>query len=833
MGQLTGGKKKTPIGKFKKSGSPMAVRTSAKSISELIKHLAASTKNWGMVVRDAPEQPEGAEIGLNILLQDGRAAIRAKVEVRRPKGLPKGSMALVVKAMDQASRVTWTRAQQLRKKSKDYVAVSNGVPDALGQDSGTAQNATDKAVTPINPIEVSSQLSKNTQQEKMQVESPTQAPTRESAFKEVPSPSPAQVQQAESQLETPQDTQPQATNRSAIEDESQAQEIHVSEKPHATGALEQSLRRMVLLDEDRDLEKLKAVSANMEQAQGPILGIDLGTTNSCGAIVKNGKPFVIPSRRGHNTIPSVVAINEVGDELVGHAAKAQMEINPGRTIYGSKRLVGRPFDSPVVREVRDRFHYKIVKGEDNSASVQIDDKILSLEQVAAMILTEIRDTAQEYLGGYIERAVITVPAFFNENQRQAVRKAGELAGFKVERILNEPTAAAITFGMKAEGDRTLLVYDLGGGTFDATLLEMKGNTFEVLSTGGDTFLGGVDFDNQLMDHVLIEFQLSLGKMPEIDRVAYLRVLQGAEFAKRTLSSKNEARITLPFIGRLDGQPVNLDLTVDRKTFEHLVTPMVDRTMDVCESVLAQRGLGTDVVDDILLVGGQTRMPLIWDKIRNLFGKEPLKGVHPDESVAIGAALMGKSINKKASFKLVDVLPMSIGIGVPGGTFRKVISAGTALPASRTYGLYTYLDNQTKMVIPVYQGEASDVDENELLGIVELTGIEPGPAGSKMIEMTFGLTQECLLRVTAKERDGGELADVQLSTRDSMMNLISKLDSVANTESPSPDDEKLQSTPDEKPGEKKDEDIVPESGFSAKIRDAWNWVKNLFYRARKG
>ncbi len=736
MGTLTKDKKKTPVGKINRSDSSIVFRTSAKTMAELIKNLAPSVRKWGFIVKDVPERAEGAIAELNLLLKDGRPAIKAKVEVKRPKGLPKGRMALVIKSMDQASQVAWGRVQQLKKKAEGRVSVSGHVPDALspGSDSSSSQAAGPTRC--LDQAQVRPRRQASAKAPARDLSQTPQASVPEPPIPEPPIAHTPAVKQAEPDAQAAGDdsvfaAQPQIPPqqqddivrplpdlsadllKEVTRDEVQAAEIHVSTQPSIKGTLDESLRRMVLLVEDRDLEKLCSGSTDEDHVEGPILGIDLGTTNSCCAIVKSGKPFVIPSRRGHNTIPSVVAINELGDELVGHAAKAQMEINPGRTIYGSKRLVGRPFDSPVVREVRDRFHYKIVKGHDNSAAVQIDDKVLTLEEVAAKILTEIRDTAQEYVGGYIKRAVITVPAFFNENQRQAVRKAGELAGFKVERILNEPTAAAITFGMKAEGDRTLLVYDLGGGTFDATLLEMKGDTFEVLSTGGDTFLGGVDFDNQLMDHVLIEFQLSLGKMPEIDRVAYLRVLQGAEFAKRTLSSKSEARIALPFIGKLDGAPVNLDITVDRKTLEKLVTPLVDRTMDVCESVLAERGLGTDVVDDILLVGGQTRMPMIWEKIQELFGKEPLKGVHPDESVAIGAALMGESINKKASFKLVDVLPMSIGIGVPGGVFRKVISGGTALPASRTYGLYTYLDNQTRMVIPVYRtGTGREQDDRD-------------------------------------------------------------------------------------------------------------------------
>jgi molecular chaperone DnaK len=543
--------------------------------------------------------------------------------------------------------------------------------------------------------------------------------------------------------------------------------------PIRRGQLEESLRRMVRIDEPREVPL--PLAAEGRKTEGTIIGIDLGTTNSCCAMVKGERPFVIPSRRGHNTVPSVVALNAMQELVVGHAALAQLEMNPERTIYGSKRLVGRPFDSPIVRQVRDRFHYPIVAGPEGEAAVQIGERLLRLEEVSARILEEIRDTAQEYLGRLVERAVITVPAYYNENQRYAVRVAGALAGLQVERILNEPTAAALAYGYQRNYHKRVLVYDLGGGTFDASILEIDGDTFRVLATGGDTFLGGLDFDTQLMDHILIEFQLQLGRLPDLQRVAYLRVLQAAEFAKCSLSNKSEMDVLLPFIGKLDGQAIDLQVRVTREQLESLVNPLIQRTLDTCDQVLAQARMRPEDVEGILLVGGQTRMPMVHQAIQRHFGREPIKGVHPDEAVATGAALLGHALEHAASLELVDTLPISIGVGTPGGPFRKLFATGLSLPTSRTFGLYTFEEGQTELHLPIYQGESSQVDENELLGTAVLGGIPPGPAGSRLIEITLTLTPECLLHVSARDRETGPLSEASLSTSNSLAALKKRLE----------------------------------------------------------
>jgi molecular chaperone DnaK len=525
-------------------------------------------------------------------------------------------------------------------------------------------------------------------------------------------------------------------------------------------ALADAIHRLEYVSQQLHEESLFS-GLDEESPGGPIVGIDLGTTNSCCAILQDKKAVIIPSHAGHNTIPSVVAIDPMGNALVGHAAMAQMELNPQRTIYGSKRLVGRPFDSPIVQQFRDRFYYNIVPGKNSLAAVEIDGKVFSLEEVSGSILGELRRMAQHYLKENVTRAVITVPAYYNENQRVAVRKAGALAGFKVERILNEPTAAALAYGYFRGKTQRVFVYDLGGGTFDASVMNLQDDMYQVLATGGDTFLGGVDFDTKLMDYVLIEFQLELKKKIEMARVALLRAQHSAEHAKRALSDVKETKIQLPFIGTAENKPVDLDVAVTRGKLEELVLPLVGNTLEVCDEVMIQSGVNQEDLEAVLLVGGQTRMPLVGRMISNHFGKPPHKGVHPDEAVAAGAALLAASLDKTGAVNLVDVLPVPIGVGVPGGKFKEVLPAGNSVNVSRTFTLPSFRDNQSDLHLPVYQGESEAVDENEFLGTLRIRGIPPGPAGSRTIDITFALSPECLLSVTASDREGGSLGEASM------------------------------------------------------------------------
>ncbi|HYG68911.1 MAG TPA: Hsp70 family protein, partial [Anaeromyxobacteraceae bacterium] len=416
-----------------------------------------------------------------------------------------------------------------------------------------------------------------------------------------------------------------------------------------------------------------------------MIGIDLGTTNSCAAVAEGGRARVLASREGHRTIPSVVAFDAQGRLRVGHPARRQLLVNPRNTVYGSKRLVGRPFASPTVQSCRDRFAYEIVPGPGGVAAVRIGGRDFSLQHVSALILAEVRELATQGVGQTVSRAVITVPAYYNDHQRAAVREAGRLAGLAVERIVNEPTAAALAFGQGRGLDERVLVYDLGGGTFDASVLEIQGDVYEVVSTGGDTFLGGVDFDAQLVDHLAYAFLERHGFPPPADPVVWQRLRDVAEETKVALSSAESAVAHVPFLCKSpSGADVELKVTVTRPELEVLCERLVDRTVEVCREVLEAKGLSTSDVREVLLVGGQSRMPLVWRKIREAFGREPNKSVHPDEAVAIGAALLADSLERIDSVVLIDALAMGIGVGLPGGRMAPVLPRNTRLPAKKAY-----------------------------------------------------------------------------------------------------------------------------------------------------
>ncbi|HET9449561.1 MAG TPA: TIGR02266 family protein [Aggregicoccus sp.] len=498
---------------------------------------------------------------------------------------------------------------------------------------------------------------------------------------------------------------------------------------------------------------------------GPIIGIDLGTTNSCAAHVRAGKPAVLASREGHNTVPSIIALNARNKLVVGHPAKGQILTNPRQTVYGSKRLVGRSFESPIVRTIKDRFAYEIAPGPEGEAAVRLGDRVYSLQQISAMVLREVREVAQNQLGQPISRAVITVPAYYNDNQRHAVREAGRLAGLHVERILNEPTAAALAYGYGRKLTQRVLVYDLGGGTFDASVLELNDNVYEVISTGGDTFLGGIDFDNAIVEYLLSEFQRQTGRAFQGDRVALQRINDAAERAKMALSERSEVRVHVAFVTVLDDKPYDLDVTLTREKLVSLTERLVDRTLQVCGEVLQARGLAPADIQEVILVGGQSRFPLVHEKITRFFGKAPSKGVHPDEAVALGAALLAHSLGQLEGVVLIDVLPMAIGVGLPGGRFKAVLERNTALPATKSYQLSTSRDGQTELELSIFQGDSDKAAENEYLGTLRLANLPRLPRGAVRVEVTFEVSNESLLRVTAREASTGAQVTSTFSTRD--------------------------------------------------------------------
>jgi molecular chaperone DnaK len=507
--------------------------------------------------------------------------------------------------------------------------------------------------------------------------------------------------------------------------------------------------------------------ARTDRPAGPVIGIDLGTTNSCAAVVKDGKPFVIPSREGYNTIPSVVALSDKGKLMVGHPAKSQLLINPRNTVYGAKRLIGRQFKSPVVTDLLGRFSYEIVAGPRGEAAVKIAEQVFSLQKISSLVLAEVKDLAERWLGTAISRAVITVPAYYNDNQRQAVRAAGALAGLDVERIVNEPTAAAIAFAQGRALEQRVMVYDLGGGTFDTSVLELHGNVYEVISTGGDTFLGGVDFDKVLVQDLLLRFKEKHGIAFEGDRVALQRINDAAERAKISLSERLTAQVNVPFVTMVGDKGYNLDASVSRTELEKLTGGLVDRTLRVCDDVLTNCGLKPADIGEILLVGGQSRMPMVRAKLKDFFGKEPSKAVHPDEAVALGAAVLAHSMQSGdiGGMVLVDVLPMSIGIGLPGGRFKKVIERNTSLPHKKTYSIWTSQDDQKVLELPIFQGEAERAQQNEYLGTLIVPDLPPGTKGNVVFDIIFSVSAESILTVTAEERGTRRTVSATFSTQD--------------------------------------------------------------------
>ena len=467
-----------------------------------------------------------------------------------------------------------------------------------------------------------------------------------------------------------------------------------------------------------------------------IIGIDLGTTNSCVAIVEGGQPVVLPNKGGYKTTPSVVAISENGKRLVGHIGKRQAITNAANTVFAAKRLIGRRWNSPAVRTMVETMPYTIVEGPNGDPRIKLRDRVYSVAEISSIILQEMKLIAEEYTGERIEKAVITVPAYFNDAQRQATKDAGRIAGLDVVRIINEPTAAALAYGYGKELDKTIAVYDLGGGTFDISILQISNGVFEVLATAGDTFLGGDDFDGRIvMDWLVLEFarehQIDLRR----DKMALQRLRDAAEKAKIELSSARETEINLPFIISTGGSDaLHLQKVLTREKLEELTIDLVDRTIRICKKTIEEAG---EQIDDIVLVGGMTRMPIVQQKVREFFGKEPLKGVHPDEVVALGAGIQGAALLEDSQdVLLLDVTPHSLGIMIHGGFFSVLIPQNTTVPTSKSHIFTTVKDNQTSVKILVLQGESERAEENELLGEFILTGLRPAPRQEVEIEVTF-------------------------------------------------------------------------------------------------
>jgi molecular chaperone DnaK len=495
---------------------------------------------------------------------------------------------------------------------------------------------------------------------------------------------------------------------------------------------------------------------------GKVIGIDLGTTNSCVAVMEGTTPKVIENAEGARTTPSIVAFSDDGERLVGQPAKRQAVTNPERTIFAVKRLIGRRYEDPMVEKDKKLVPYKIAKAGNGDAWVEADGKTYSPSQISAFTLIKMKETAEAYLGQKVDQAVITVPAYFNDAQRQATKDAGKIAGLEVLRIINEPTAAALAYGLEKKGAGTIAVYDLGGGTFDISILEIGDGVFEVKSTNGDTFLGGEDFDMRLVSYLADEFQKEQGIDLRKDKLALQRLKEAAEKAKIELSSTTQTEVNLPFITADASGPKHLTMKLTRAKFEALVDDLVQKTIEPCRKALKDAGLNAGQIDEVVLVGGMTRMPKVQDVVKQFFGKEPHKGVNPDEVVAIGAAIQAGVLQGDVKdVLLLDVTPLSLGIETLGGVFTRLIDRNTTIPTKKSQVFSTAEDSQSAVTIRVFQGEREMAADNKALGQFDLVGIPPAPRGVPQIEVTFDIDANGIVSVTARDKGTGKEQQIRI------------------------------------------------------------------------
>jgi molecular chaperone DnaK len=497
---------------------------------------------------------------------------------------------------------------------------------------------------------------------------------------------------------------------------------------------------------------------------GKVIGIDLGTTNSCVAVMEGGKPAVIANSEGGRTTPSVVATNDNGERLVGQIARRQAVTNPVNTIYAVKRLIGRRFEDAEVERAMQVLPYKVVKADNGAAYVSLGGQARSPAEISSWILQKMKKTAEDYLGQPVTDAVITVPAYFNDAQRQATKDAGQIAGLNVLRIINEPTAAALAYGLEKRGDRKIAVFDLGGGTFDISVLELGSGVFEVKSTNGDTYLGGEDFDQVIIDYLCAEFRKDQGIDLRNDKMSLQRLKEAAEKAKCELSTSQETDINLPFITADASGPKHLNMKLTRSKLEALCAPLLDRLDAPCQTAMRDAGLAASEIDEVILVGGMTRMPSVQERVKKLFGREPHKGVNPDEVVAIGAAIQGAVLaGEVKDVLLLDVTPLSLGIETLGGVFTKLIEKNTTIPTQKSQTFSTAEDNQPAVTIKVYQGEREIAAHNKMLGEFDLQGIPPAPRGLPQIEVSFDIDADGIMHVSAKDRGTGKAQSIVIKS----------------------------------------------------------------------
>ena len=501
-----------------------------------------------------------------------------------------------------------------------------------------------------------------------------------------------------------------------------------------------------------------------------IIGIDLGTTNSCVAVIEGGEPLVLPNSEGSRTTPSMVGFTEGDERFVGQQAKRQAIVNPERTVYDVKRLIGQKHDSPDVTTYRRQLPFSIVEHTNGDAWVEVNKQTYSPQEISSLILRKMKQTAEDYFGEEITEAVITVPAYFNDAQRQATKDAGTIAGLTVRRIINEPTAAALAYGYNKENDSTLVVFDLGGGTFDVSIVQLRNGVFEVAATCGDNHLGGEDFDLAVLDFLLDRFRRDTGIDVSNDKMALQRLKEAAENAKCELSTLTETNINLPFLAVDDAGPRHLSLSLSRSQLNDLVYDLVERLSGPCMTALEDAGLSRSDIDEVLLVGGMTRMPLVQESVEEIFGKRPSKGVNPDEVVAIGASIQSGILGGEVrEVILFDVTPLSLGIRVAGDRFSPIIPKNISIPARRSRTFTTTEDKQEVVTIDVLQGEAGRASENKLLGMFHLTGIEPASKGSARIEVCFEIDTDGIVQVSAEDQHSGREHTIKVESYSGLTN----------------------------------------------------------------
>jgi len=496
---------------------------------------------------------------------------------------------------------------------------------------------------------------------------------------------------------------------------------------------------------------------------GKVIGIDLGTTNSCVAVMEGGEPKVIPNAEGSRTTPSIVAFTDNGEQLVGQIAKRQAVTNPERTVFAAKRLIGRRFDSDEVQRFRQVAPFGVEAAENGDAWVRVGDRMRAPQEISAIVLAKMREIAAEFVGEPIAEAVVTVPAYFNDAQRQATKDAGRIAGLNVQRIINEPTAAALAYGLGNDEGKTIAVFDLGGGTFDVSILEIGDGVFEVKSTNGDTYLGGEDFDQRIVDFLIAEFQRETGIDLRPDNMALQRLKEAAERAKHELSSLTQTDVNLPFIAADASGPKHLNVALTRERFEALVADLIEKLVEPCQTALADAGLRREDVAEVILVGGMTRMPRVREKVAEIFGRKPQAGVNPDEVVAMGAAIQGGVLKGEVEdVLLLDVTPLSLGVETQGGVSTKIIEKNTTIPTKKSQVFSTTEDNQTVVRVHVLQGEREMAADNKSLGRFELVGIPPAPRGVPQIEVTFEIDTDGVVSVSAKDLGTGKSQAIRVT-----------------------------------------------------------------------